>query len=433
MSQYTTPTPTGDSRIDAILNGDIARWNAASPVGTPTVVTYSFMQSASDYYEGRVQGFQPFNAVMQDSARQTLAYVSERARIDFVEVPSGGQMRFGTLTQITGFGSPSDQGLGWAPNVGFGNWEGDIWINNTAGMGLLNPVGTENHGGLVLAHEILHALGLKHADAMSSYDAPPFLTGSEDTTDNTIMAQNGPNWTRPQAYDVAALQWLYGPRSAMTIGRLVAGDDAGNVLSGDAANNIIQGYDGADSLTGGDGDDMLVCGAGNDFANGNLGSDTLNGNGGDDTVRGGQGDDSVRGGQGSDRVYGDLGNDRVFADIGNDTVYGGKGNDTIHGGQGDDLISGDLGDDQLWGDKDNDILTGAGGADVFCFVLGSGADTVADFNVADGDRLQIAAGLSTSLTANGAGDAVIFISGDDSITLTGVKKEDFSVAWIVTA
>ncbi|MEO1673428.1 MAG: calcium-binding protein, partial [Cyanobacteria bacterium J06631_2] len=62
------------------------------------------------------------------------------------------------------------------------------------------------------------------------------------------------------------------------------------------------------------------------------------------------------------------------------TAYGGEGNDSLTGGSGNDLLEGGNGDN---------ILTGGKGADTF--VVGfDGIDTIADFNFAEGDIIQIA-------------------------------------------
>ena len=63
-------------------------------------------------------------------------------------------------------------------------------------------------------------------------------------------------------------------------------------------------------------------------------------------------------------------------------LFGDAGNDTLLGGSGNDLLVGGLG---------NDLLTGGLGADVFAWRAGHiGTDTVSDFVLAQGDKLQLA-------------------------------------------
>lgn len=65
--------------------------------------------------------------------------------------------------------------------------------------------------------------------------------------------------------------------------------------------------------------------------------------------------------------------------------------DTIYGGAGDDVIDGGIDDDILIGGEGADTLYGDHGADIFVFdTLDGFADTVMDFDAAEGDVLNIA-------------------------------------------
>ena len=92
---------------------------------------------------------------------------------------------------------------------------------------------------------------------------------------------------------------------------------------------------------------------------------------------------------------------------GNDTLSGGEGNDTILGQEGKDTISGGAGNDILVGGTNDDIMTGGLGADTFLYLKGNLAsttlgDTISDFNVAEGDKLNLDDLLTgvTTTTAN---------------------------------
>ena len=62
-------------------------------------------------------------------------------------------------------------------------------------------------------------------------------------------------------------------------------------------------------------------------------------------------------------------------------LVGNAGNDVITGGSGDDLLMGGAG---------NDNLTGGLGADIFRFIkFEAGQDTIADFNVTQGDKIDL--------------------------------------------
>ena len=207
---------------------------------------------------------------------------------------------------------------------------------------------------------------------------------------------------------------------------------AGNDMAfGNAGNDILFGNAGADQMYGGRGDDILFGGRDNDLLSGDDGSDVVVGDLGDDTVIGGGDSDALSGGAGNDLLFGNAGQDLLFGNAGTDTLFGGGGNDTLFGGDGDDALFGDLGNDLLVSGAGNDTLTGGAGADVFIFSTGDGADRITDFNAADGDRIGLAPGQTYSVAANGAGEAVIVFSDTHTVTLAGVRREQFSTDWVI--
>ncbi|MBP2314226.1 Ca2+-binding RTX toxin-like protein [Azospirillum soli] len=218
---------------------------------------------------------------------------------------------------------------------------------------------------------------------------------------------------------------------------LFGGSD-NDLLLGNTGADVLFGNTGADTLYGGRDNDTLYGGRDNDALFGDDGSDVVNGDLGDDALTGGADNDTLSGGDGADLVFGNTGSDLLFGNMGADTLYGGMGNDTLYSGRDDDLLFGDLGDDLLFGDLGNDTLTGGGGADVFVFGqrfaggLGDGHDVITDFNAAEGDRIQLKGGLTYTLTANGAGDAVIVFSSNDDVTLAGVRRDQVQSIWFVT-
>ncbi len=71
------------------------------------------------------------------------------------------------------------------------------------------------------------------------------------------------------------------------------------------------------------------------------------------------------------------------------------GNDVISGGAGDDLIFGQEGNDVISGGEGNDIIFGGSGADIFLFEsVDEGFDEIMDFDVAEGDLLDLSTILS---------------------------------------
>jgi Ca2+-binding RTX toxin-like protein len=221
-------------------------------------------------------------------------------------------------------------------------------------------------------------------------------------------------------------------------------------IYGNDGNDFLDGGAGNDSLNGGTGNDWLNGGIGNDTLNGGTGNDTLNGGDGNDSLIAGTGINTVDGGAGTDTLivdysqssyyavhlgwlgqnaifgrnnegvvlsfnnverfqitgtsYDDVfegrsgndtfrggdGNDYLSGAAGNDSLVGGNGNDNLLGGTGVDTLTGGAGNDLLTGGTGNDLLTGGTNADRFIFnSLTEGVDTITDFSVAQGDKIQI--------------------------------------------
>jgi Ca2+-binding RTX toxin-like protein len=233
-----------------------------------------------------------------------------------------------------------------------------------------------------------------------------------------------------------------------------SGDD---LLIGNALANILIGAGGRDDLYGGSGDDSLDGGAGDDLAFGGLGADTIgDSGGGTNYLRGDEGDDSIAGGTGFDDINGNMGNDTavsgggddwvvggkdndslvgsagqnlVYGNIGADTCEGGGGNDIVRGGQDNDVVNGGSGDDFVSGDKGDDTVTGGAGADNFHTFGDAGIDRVLDFNLAEGDRVQLDPGTQFTVSQMGA-DTVINMTGGGQMILVGVQMGALTPGWI---
>jgi Tol biopolymer transport system component len=179
-------------------------------------------------------------------------------------------------------------------------------------------------------------------------------------------------------------------------------------------------------ILGTNGDDYLKGTAGDDYIYGLEGNDRLDGKGGNDTLIGGNGDDSYVVGNAGVRIIEAVGGgtDKVYAsldyalgvNVENLTLQGtgaisGTGNDlvnVINGNDAANVIAGLGGDDRLYGRGGNDTILGGadvdslyGGADADTFVFDStaftGRDTIKDFSLADGDKIELQ-GLLTGYT-----------------------------------
>lgn len=215
------------------------------------------------------------------------------------------------------------------------------------------------------------------------------------------------------------------------------GDD---FVGSKTGNDALYGEEGNDSVQGGDDGDLLFGNVGTDLLLGNMGADTLYAGRDGDSLFGGRDDDvlfgnddtdRVEGDDGDDLMFGNTGNDILFGNMGSDSLYGGLADDTLYGGRDNDWLFGDAGDDVLFGDPGADTLTGGTGADRFVVSSGDGADSIADFNAAEGDRIQLRGGLTYTVSANGAGNAVIAFSTSDSVTLLGVRQDQVQSVWFL--
>jgi trimeric autotransporter adhesin len=101
--------------------------------------------------------------------------------------------------------------------------------------------------------------------------------------------------------------------------------------------------------------------------------------------------DLIRGQGGNDIIYGNGGNDSLQGGQGNDTIYGNSGNDYLEGGYGDDLLEGGDGNDIIYFGEGADNVKGDAGADTFTlsYEFDSNIDTILDFNLSQGDKIDI--------------------------------------------
>ncbi|MCB1783391.1 MAG: type I secretion C-terminal target domain-containing protein [Alphaproteobacteria bacterium] len=88
---------------------------------------------------------------------------------------------------------------------------------------------------------------------------------------------------------------------------------------------------------------------------------------------------------GADTLSGLAGDDTLNSYAGDDVLYGGDGADTLYAGSGNDVLYGGTGADTLYGES---------GADTFVFEPDASVDTVEDFSVSEGDKLDVSEILS---------------------------------------
>jgi uncharacterized delta-60 repeat protein len=339
--------------IDGVQSID-DRLNIGSALGTPRLVSYSFMTTNSAATKSvETNTFAPMTEAERAAVREILGKYAAVSGLTFVEIDeSTGQ------TGILRYGTYDDSGVSTS-GYARGNADGsDIWMNRSyiASHGTV-AAGSRPYG--TMTHETGHALGLKHP-GIDPGDSPPFVDkdyGLEDSRTNSIMSYsyredavvdivwegNSGSYIQiypstPMSWDVAAIQQMYGVNTRHRDGDDVytfdpavpffsnlwdaGGQDTVDIslYVHDSVISLVPGtfsslhtratqanardYWGERNLSisynaiiehaiGGSGNDSLV---GNDAANhlqGKAGNDTLNGGAGDDTLDGGEGDDTV--------------------------------------------------------------------------------------------------------------------------------------------
>ncbi len=184
--------------------------------------------------------------------------------------------------------------------------------------------------------------------------------------------------------------------------------EAGTGSSGDASGdtyNSIENVTGSDitNITGsnsgdyrdwiwGDANDNVIKGlAGNDILEGGAGADTIDGGDGWDYARYLRSDEGVTinlqtGANTGGHAEGDM-----IVNI--EAIVGSNYNDFLTGGTSNDYLKGELGNDYLFGGVGADTLYGGAGTDTFAYdsytSIGS-SDHIRDFNLSEGDMLDIA-------------------------------------------
>ena len=376
---------------------------------------------------------------------------SEGVSIGSNELTRGSLSNVSVATREIGFGSRISYGKIWSETVA-GSSGDDTLIGDGGNDRLLGQGGRDTilggngddtlDGGLGDDHLFGDAgndslLGSEGNDLLRGGEGNDILEGGPgldslfggDGSDTLRGGADADSLTGDAGNDV-----LMGGTGADT---LDGGDGDDNLDGEDQADNLYGGK-GADTLNGGNGDDLLSGEDGNDSLVGGVGNDTLIGGQGNDRLDGGLGADSMVGGVGDDTYIvehiGDLtvelsggGYDWVFASIsymlgaeverlsligttnlngkgnalanridgnaGANNMDGGDGNDSLYGLGGDDTLIGGAGADFLDGGSGADRLEGGLGADRFYFGNAGDAhrDVIVDFNVTQGDRIELSA------------------------------------------
>lgn len=203
---------TGNLAIDALLTADPYNyyWNTSSNGGT---ITYSFYTATSGSYYG-FERVSEVSSAIKTNVRNILASLSSFINVNFVEVADTSS-RYGVLRYM--FSDDPYYAYAYYPTANriggdvhlSANYEDDPSGAFSGGLG--------TYGYETLIHETFHALGLKHPGNYNGGGTgePPFLSANDDNNTNSVMTYNnaGANGVTPMAYDIRALQHLYGARN----------------------------------------------------------------------------------------------------------------------------------------------------------------------------------------------------------------------------
>lgn len=179
------------------------------------IITYSFFseQAINSYYgrENPLPVTDPIKINVKDIFNLFEQYIDVR----FQEVGDTAD-NYGQIRIMLSNGPLQNESRGYAyqpPGTSENPADGDIHLSSVYQDEYEDVPGS--YGYITIAHEIGHALGLKHPGNYSPGERAPFLSYAQDNNTNTMMTYIGLGGlnqysTTPMTYDIQSLQYLYG-------------------------------------------------------------------------------------------------------------------------------------------------------------------------------------------------------------------------------
>ena len=414
--------PSREEIIDAL---QFAFLNSKDPINDTTdpvyTITYQYAGTSepTDWeFSSTYSGWTEFTAAEKTAIRDMMDHIETLINVEFVEDTSTSDPDL-NLGKVTLAGSTAGVG-GYSASS-----SGSTITRYDAYAVFDNTIDISSGDDDLIVHELGHALGLKHP-----FDAPALPT-DVDTQKWTVMSytenpDNGVDSTAMQAYDILALQDLWGQNDDTA-----SGDDT---YTGSRTSTIDSVWDsgGIDTFDG----SAVGSGVTIDLREGKFsnfsGIDDVSiaydtvienaiGGGGKDKLTGNSTDNTVEGGGGRDKIYGNGGLDKLLGQGGVDRIWGGNGADIIKGGGGKDTIYGEKGKDKLWGD---------GKADTFVFEDDGGYDIIKDFendlDVLMIDHADFSSEAEFLALGKDKGGNAVFNLTDGKIKVIGISVSDLS-------
>lgn len=211
VAEATSVQYSGDYRVDSLL-WLYANWNYKTP--SQNVLYYTFTLDTAMYYHADGTNISAFNSNQVAATEAILAYAETVTGVDFVRVSNPDQADFHFAN--CNLWDPYTSGVCSVGSTPGGDASGNLTSYSAEAYVFLDDreFGATNlaavpgtQGYETLLHEIGHALGLDHP-----FEGDYVLPVAEDHTNNSVMSYTmaGDYKTGFQAYDLMALQWIYG-------------------------------------------------------------------------------------------------------------------------------------------------------------------------------------------------------------------------------